>query len=444
VELQQMDYRAEAFDQIQFLFDSTGFNDHQLHCVLKFDHGLNDDVLERAVIASIEAIPVLGTRYIAGARPRWTSLDHKDLGRAFIIALDEKELEDFVVSPVDESLGPQVRVCLLNSMPFTIALKMNHMVCDGADFKAYLYFLCRTYSRMTVDHAYRPASITGDRSLSGVLNKFGLRHRFKSLLVQWNENNLPGDARFPLSDDNEVRPFILTRKLARKRTGTLKYCGQTKGATLNDVVLTAYYRCLFQRLGLTPGAKLHIPVMVDMRRYIERSRKLKYLTNLSSTTSTQLEYRPDEHFDGTLYRVKSIMDWRKGSNLGLNAFIKVDFIYRVLGDRIANRISRSMLRNPLICMTNMGILDAAQMVLGDLRPQDAFMCGSIKYKPHFQLAISSYDGELTLSVNLLGSADDRDCILSFLAEIDAELSCWESSQRALPRTEMHPLETLCQ
>jgi len=90
-------------------------------------------------------------------------------------------------------------------------------------------------------------------------------------------------------------------------------------------------------------------------------------------------------------------------------------------------------------MTNMGILDAAQMVLGDLRPQDAFMCGSIKYKPHFQLAISSYDGELTLSVNLLGSADDRDCILSFLAEIDAELSCWESSQRALPRTEMHPL-----
>jgi NRPS condensation-like uncharacterized protein len=94
-------------------------------------------------------------------------------------------------------------------------------------------------------------------------------------------------------------------------------------------------------------------------------------------------------------------------------------------------------------MTNMGILDAAQMVFGDLLPQDAFMCGSIKYKPHFQLAISSYDGELTLSVNLLGNSHDRDCIHSFLAEIDAELSYWELSQRALPRTEMHP-EILCQ
>jgi len=328
-------------------------------------------------------------------------------------------------------------------MPFAVALKMNHMVCDGADFKAYLYFLCKTYSRMTVDPAHRPASITGDRSLGRVLKQFGLRDRFESLLVQRNENNLTGGARFPLSDDSEARPFILTRKLARKRTAALRNCGKARGATLNDVVLTAYYRCLFQRLALSPGAEIRIPVMVDMRRYIEKARKLKSLTNLSSTTSTQLEYRPDERFDETLYRVKSIMDRKKAANLGLNAFIKLDFIYRILGDGIANRIARSTLKNPLICMTNLGILDAARMSFGDLLPHDAFMCGSIKYKPHFQLAISSYDGELTLSINLLGSADDRECILSFLAEIDAELSCWELSQRALPRTELHPLEALC-
>jgi NRPS condensation-like uncharacterized protein len=119
------------------------------------------------------------------------------------------------------------------------------------------------------------------------------------------------------------------------------------------------------------------------------------------------------------------MDRNKGSNLGLNAFIKLNFIYRRLGDRIANRIARAALRNPLICMTNMGILDAAQMSFGDLLPRDAFVCGSIKYRPHFQLAMSSYDGELTLSVNLVGSAGDRDSILSFLAEIDAELSRWQ-------------------
>jgi NRPS condensation-like uncharacterized protein len=174
--------------------------------------------------------------------------------------------------------------------------------------------------------------------------------------------------------------------------------------------------------------------MVDMRRYIERTGELKSMANLTSTTSTQLKYRTNENFEETLYRVKSIMDRNKGANLGLNAFIKLNFIYRRLGDRIANCIARTALRNPFIGMTNIGILDAAQMSFGDLRPQDAFMCGSIKYRPHFQLAMSYYDGELTLSINLEGSAGDRDSIRSFLAEIDAELSCWDLSERQVARS----------
>ena len=61
------------------------------------------------------------------------------------------------------------------------------------------------------------------------------------------------------------------------------------------------------------------------------------------------------------------------------------------------------------------------MSFGGLRPYDAFLCGSIKYKPYFQLAMSSYDGQLTLSVNQYGSAVDRDRVGSFLDEIHAEL-----------------------
>jgi NRPS condensation-like uncharacterized protein len=79
-------------------------------------------------------------------------------------------------------------------------------------------------------------------------------------------------------------------------------------------------------------------------------------------------------------------------------------------------------------MTNVGILDAAQISFGELCPYDAFLCGSIKYKPYFQLAMSSYKDELTLSVNLYGSASDQDRVLSFFDEIDGELPD-EGSQR---------------
>ena len=416
-----MDYTAEVFDQVQLLSDLNGFNDHQLHCVLRFENGPDAKVLKEAVISSIAAIPILGTRYIDGARPRWTSLDPHDFGRAFVIARTEMEFEEFLVSRVDEGLGPQVRVCLLDSSPFSVALKMNHMVCDAAGFKPYLQFLCKIYSGLMANPAYKPAEICGDRSMRGVLRRFGMGAKLKCLILQSKENNVTGGDRFPLSEGEEVRPFILTRKLGRERIAALKDVGRANGATLNDVVLTAYYRCLFKRLALRPGTELRIPVMVDMRRYLGETGEFKSLTNLASTVITRLEYRPEERFEGTLGRVKAVMDEKKASNIGLNGFIKLNLIYRIFGNTVANHLLRSILKNPLICMTNAGILDSARISFGDLRPHDAFLCGSIKYKPYFQLAMSSYDGELTLSVNLYGSASDRDRIISFFDLMDTEL-----------------------
>jgi len=71
--------------------------------------------------------------------------------------------------------------------------------------------------------------------------------------------------------------------------------------------------------------------------------------------------------------------------------------------------------------------DGERLSLGDQRPRDAFLCGSIKYKPHFQLAMSSYDGELTLSSNLYGNADDERRVASFLDEVERELAAGTTS-----------------
>ncbi len=416
-----MDYPAEIFDQIQLLFKTNGFNDHELHCVLKLGHALDPEVLKKSVIASVEAIPILASRYVDGDRPCWSRLDHSDYGRAFVLATTEAEFEEFLVSPVDESVGPQIRVCQLASTPFAVALKMNHMVCDAADFKQYLYFLCKTYSELAEDPDYRPAAIAGDRSIRGVLKGFPAAVKLKSLLMQSNDNNRTGDHQFPLSAGRDVRPFIVTRVLERGKVAALKAYCRARGATLNDAILTAYYRRLFHRLALRPGVEVEIPVMVDMRRYLGETGEFKSLTNLSSMQVTQLDYRPEERFDGTLGRVKAVMDEKKEADIGLNGFIKLSLLYGILGDKTARRRLKSKLKNPFICMTNVGILDRDRMAFGNLRPCDAFLCGSIKYKPYFQLAMSSYDGQLTLSANQYGSADDRDIIRSFLDEVEADL-----------------------
>ena len=422
-------YVAEVFDQVQRLFDRTGFNDHRLHCHLRFESELDAEALRKAVVSSIEAVPILGTRYVAeGRRPRWVRLDRARCADAFAVAPTGRDFDELVTYRIDESAGPQLKVGLLGSSRLAVAVTMNHMVGDAAAFKAYLYLLCEIYSAIVADAKWRgPVALAGDRSMRPVLQRFGIGVRLKSLLSQSAENNRSGDRRFPLSEGADVRPMIVTRRLKRKSLEAVQGYDATRGATLNDAVLAAYYRCLFRTLAVPRGAELRIPIMIDMRRYLGQSAGPGALANLSSTVITRLEHRPQEGFAGTLGRVKAEMDDKKQGDLCLNGFVKLAVVYGSLSSRRANRLLRSRLKNPLICMTNVGVLDSARLSFAGLRPRDAFLCGSIKYKPHFQLAMSSYDGELTLSSNLYGNADDERRVASFLDEVERELAAGTTS-----------------
>ena len=112
-----MDYTAEIFDQIQLLFAITGFNDHQLHCVLRFGAKLDATALEKAVACSIEAIPILGTRYIDGGKPHWASIDPDNFGKAFSITQTEIECQ----------ISCRYRVIEGNHSPYTALSIGNHL-----------------------------------------------------------------------------------------------------------------------------------------------------------------------------------------------------------------------------------------------------------------------------------------------------------------------------
>lgn len=417
-----MNYTAELFDQVLKLFNHIGWNDHQLHCFLTFESGLDAEVLREAVISSIEAIPVLGTRYVdKGLKPRWERIDRARFGDAFTIAQTEKEFDESVTFRIDETAGPQVKVCLFGSGPCEVALTMSHMICDAAGFKEYLYLLCEIYTGIMADPGYGHIAVNGDRSERGVLKSFSTGTKIRSLLTQVLESNHYGRRVFPFGAGGNEQPFILTRKLGREHSEAIKGYGRARAATVNDVTLAAYYRCMSRRLALSPGSELRIPIMVDMRRYLGKDAGFDALANITSTVVTRLEHRLEEGFADTLARVKSAMDKSKANEIGLNGFLKLALLFRVAGDRVAYHLLKTFLKNPLISMTNIGVLDSARISCGGLRPDDAFMSGSIQHKPHFQIAASSYDGELTLSSNLYGNAGDRERASSFLAELQQEL-----------------------
>lgn len=417
-----MRYNAEIFDQYQFLSKVTKFNDHQLHCVINFNGKVNKDIMEKSIVLMLEVVPILGSIYVTDkGHPYWEKVDASRYGDVMIFTDNEVEFNDFVTSKTNEFVAPQMKACLLTSGKDSLAIIMNHMICDAADFKEYLYLLSDLYSKLVKDSSYLPEyRIDGDRSLKGINNQINLKDKVKALVLQNKENNKSSSYKFPMSAETETKPFILTHKIPKDRYLKIKEYYKKYNVTLNDVILAAYYRSLYNMLGLNSSSDLNIPIMVDMRRNL-KNRNVDALCNLSSMSITHIDHNSSDNFYDTVVKVNKDMSLKKSNFIGLNVFIKLSLIFGVFNYKISNSIVKSNLKNPLICMTNIGILDSKKLSFEGVSIDDAFMCGSIKYKPHFQLALSSFNDSITFSVNLYGSSKDKETIEHFFTLLDKEL-----------------------
>ena len=99
----------------------------------------------------------------------------------------------------------------------------------------------------------------------------------------------------------------------------------------------------------------------------------------------------------------------------------MEMLFHYLPYKTAQKFLDRVFTNPPIAFTNIGILDKKQLVFGAAEMTGAYMTGSIKYIPYFQLALSTFDNEATFSVNLYCTQSDRNRISAFLDQFILEL-----------------------
>jgi len=419
-----MRYKAELFDRLQYLYEVTQFNDHQLHCVIKFSDKLDACIAEKAVSVLLKSVPVLSRVYRHNdGDSYWEDVNDLKKSNAFSVVYNQADFDRFTTSKTNEESGPQIKVCLLSSNQDSLSIIMNHMVCDAASFKQCLYPLSDIYSNLVQNPDFLPDyAINENRDFEKVISGVSFWNRIKALLFYRENSNQSGSYSFPLSQDEITGPFILIHEISESRYNAIQEYCQNNNVTINDVMLAAYYRVLSKMLKID-GKPLDIPIMVDMRRYLKQENSFE-LSNLSSMINTRITVTPGESFKDTLNKINRAMNQKKASQIGLNAFIKLALlrrIFRVIGSKRSYLISKNGLKTPNICMTNIGILDSTKLVFKGSSINNAFMCGSIKYRPHFQMALSSYANKITLSSNLYGSDRDREMIANFFSLLDKEL-----------------------
>ena len=407
---------AELWDKMHYLF--RDFNDRMVHVELHYDFEINIEALKTVLICFFEKAPVLHSSFTDNRiHPYWTVKDYhiddvltvKEVSEE---ALDE-EINNFLVQYIPPEADLQMQVAVFNhGGKSTLCLVENHMCMDGGDLKYFMNALCKNYNDF-VENGISPVDLrTGTRSYEAVYEDFSLTERKMAKGLYKNINTKDNHA-FPLTPDNiRDSSFIARRKLSAEKFDRIRAAGKKHGATINDMLLTAYFDALYKLAMFDPEDSVSISCAIDLRRHIKDS-KGQGVTNQTAWMQCKVPRRGKDIFETLDYVVHSSNQFKQDRFMGLHGLPLLSLGYKIMPLAASEEIIKVGYANPLLAMSNIGILDVQKLALEGHEPTDGFMSGAVKYKPYVLLSATSMRKELTLSMCVRGNDEDKRIVEHF-------------------------------
>lgn len=421
IEREKMSFKSALMDQAEYL--DRLISNQQIQCVLTFEGRLDESRLARALRLVMDAEPVLGCRLVErSGRPLWQRRD--DLDRLNLCTVEEcrdevevaARMKAFLTDSCDPGIDPLVRLRVLRGGNDTLCVKLDHVATDTGGARECIYLVLEVYRRLVEDPAFVPAANAGGRrGLGQVLERFSLKERAKALKSGMPPGVVWG---FPWrGSSHEDREFGFL-KFSPTRFRALREYGRERGATVNDVVLAAYYRAMMEMVDAANGLPYCIQVPIDLRRYMPGG-KAGAVCNLSGQLYTTLERVPGEKFEDTLSRVSVEMKAQKegapgvGTAMVVAAFTSPGLYLtrRVYSRMVAGEI-RSGRCNPYL--SNLGVLEPDRLELPGLTVTDAYLVSPLMFRPGFLVGVSTFRDAMTVTVGYSDSRANGPVVRRFL------------------------------
>lgn len=407
---------AELWDKMHYLF--RDFNDRMVHVELHYDFEINIEALKTVLVCFFEKAPVLHSSFTDNRiSPYWTVEDYKIDDVLTVKEVNEDALDDeineFLVQYISPDASIQMKVAVFNhGGKSVLCVVENHMCMDGGDLKYFMKALCKNYNDF-IEKGISPVDLkTGTRSYESVYEGFsaGEKRMAKNL---YKNVNTKDDHGFPFTPNNIVdKPFIAKRKIPAEKFDLIRNAGKAHGATINDMLLTAYFYSLYELAGFDKNESISISCAVDLRRHIKDAND-QGVTNHTAWMQCRVPERGTTIFDTLTYVVHSSNQFKEDRFIGLHGLPLLSFGYKIMPLAASEEVIKIGYANPLLAMSNIGILEVDKLALEGNEPTDGFMSGAVKYKPYALLSVTSVRKEFTLSMCCRGNDEDKRRIENF-------------------------------
>jgi len=396
---------CSSTERIMGMTMDEGASDRMGRILLFFKGRLDEALLERAVELTIEAEPILGYRYVYDPwRSYWSKVGDEARVKPFRFircARSDDRLYDFMIEPIPLERAPLFRVGLLRSDDDVLCIKVHHMIMDGGGALAFLGLLSSCYRELSRDPNYHPAPQIGrPNGPREVLRNGGLAPAIKGLPKIGIRGPTWGIPKH--SDDLAGRAFMV-RQLGPARVGALRDYARLRGVTVNDVLLTTYYRSLFKIADPPRSVPLRIEVPIALRKYLPPGRRSS-VCNLAGVFFPTIDRRDDERFEDTLTRVHSAMNAMKQrkEELAEMLFIELVLLPGMFLIKGAAKFIDFEIAHP--ALSNLGVVDPALVDFGAVQPDDVQTLGPVHFPPNVGMGVNTFRQRMTLSLTYCDTA----------------------------------------
>lgn len=407
----------------------------QIQAIMKLNGRLDFDKLKQAVRLSIIEEPVLGCRFIEDRKPYWKPLDNIDMIN--FCTLEEAEdmdqaIHNFIRGSIDLDKDPMVNVSLIrSSRTDVLAIKMNHACCDGIGTQEYIKLLADKYTNLDLknDTFISEPRIAGRKDQDRMFAELGITNQ-DSIFIPGSDISVPTWP-FPWEQSGSNTTLMSVSRLPAEHLESISKYAKSKGATVNDYILTAYYRAMLRMGRPIYGMPMEIPVTVDLRRYLPDHKTLA-IRNFSGSVNTRLIMLINEPFDRTLKRVSNMMKKIKRGYPGLQSAIGLERLEKISFKDTLAYYQADTRKTQCTCplyfgdkcvptLSNLGILSKTLIKFGNNTVIDAFILPPVVRAPGLLLMTSTYNSVLTLAVGYYKSTVSKENINKLLSIIKNEL-----------------------
>jgi NRPS condensation-like uncharacterized protein len=401
-------------------------SNNQLSCVITFNSTIDDTLLKKAILISLKEQPILACRLIEGdsglAWKHCNDLTEENYYSILETRDTAAELQKFITEPFHFEQDCQLKVGLFRGTSDILCVKIHHTCTDGGGLKQYVILLTEIYNQLVNNRQYiRQSSTSGNRSQQQILSLPIIPNAANSLELAPDTHPM-----LTFSDNmgKNDRQIFLTETLLPDEFALMTEYARYKGATINDVLLTAYIRAL-AKVGELQDDTLSVNLTVDLRRYLP-NRKAETIANLSSGEFITVDQISSDTFNAALSKVLQATQKMKQNYPGVRGMLSLKYLATQQwkeADMFFRHRREQALQSKLSIpyFSNLGVISETPMAFGLAQITECYTVGQALFAPGFIMLVSTYAGSLTIAVNFYQSTTPRSVVEKLLYTMVQEL-----------------------